>query len=55
MDGLLLLIGLTWCLLALGAAVVLGRVVRLRDLREPGLYIEVPDVVALDGRGLHHV
>jgi hypothetical protein len=55
MGGLLLLIGLTWCLLALGAAVVLGRVVRMRDLREPGLCIEVPDVAAVDERPLHHV
>jgi hypothetical protein len=33
--GIVLVVGLVWCLLALGAAVVVGRAIHVRDLRDP--------------------
>jgi hypothetical protein len=38
--GIVLVVGLVWCLLALGAAVVVGRAIHVRDLRDPVLCIE---------------
>ena len=53
--GILLVIGLAWGFLAMGAALVLGRAIRLRDLRASGLHLVVPEVASLDERILHHV
>jgi hypothetical protein len=48
--GILLTIGLAWCLLALGLAVVVGRAVRVADEQDIIPWVEIPEVPAFDER-----
>lgn len=53
--GILLVVGLFWCLLALAFAVLVGRSIRVGDQRDLLPWVEVPDTSAFDRGTASHV